>query len=123
MFEISVREDFSAAHRLKGYPGKCERMHGHNWTVEVFVRCERVNEIGVTIDFKEVREALRGVLEELDHKELNEVEPFDKENPSSENIAKYVYGRLSEALNSAKGRVSRVTVRETEDACASYWEE
>jgi 6-pyruvoyltetrahydropterin/6-carboxytetrahydropterin synthase len=123
MFEVSVREDFSAAHRLRNYPGKCEKLHGHNWVVEAFVRCERLNEIGVSIDFRDIKEALDDILAGLDHKDLNDVEPFDKDNPSSENIAKYVYRRLSEVLNTPEIRVSKVSVYETPHACASYWEE
>ena len=123
MFELSVREDFSAAHRLKGYPGKCEKVHGHNWIVEAFVRCQRLNDIGVAIDFRDVKDTLKAVLAELDHSDLNEVQPFDKENPSSENIAKYVYGKLSDALNAPGITVSRVSVYETADVCASYWED
>jgi len=123
MFEVSVREDFSAAHRLRGYPGKCENVHGHNWTVEVFIQSEELDEIGVTIDFAKIKAALREVLAKLDHRDLNEIEPFDKENPSSENIARYVYGELTQTLNSPGIRVSKVSVHETEDASASYWEE
>jgi 6-pyruvoyltetrahydropterin/6-carboxytetrahydropterin synthase len=123
MFEVSIREDFSAAHRLRDYPGKCEKVHGHNWIVEAFVQCEQLDEIGVTIDFREIKDALGAILAELDHRDLNEIEPFDKENPSSENIARYVYGKLSEVLNTPKVRVAKVSVYETPEACASYWEE
>ncbi len=123
MFEVSVREDFSAAHRLKGYPGKCEHLHGHNWTVEVFVRAEKLNAIGVAIDFGEIRAALMAVLAELDHKNLSEIPPFDEENPSSENIARYVYAKLSRALSSGEIKLSKVSVHETPESCASYWEE
>ena len=123
MFEVSVREDFSAAHRLRGYPGKCENVHGHNWVVEAFVRCERLDDTGITVDFKEIKEALRSVLAAFDHKDLNQLEPFDKDNPSSENIARYVYRKLSESLNSPAITVSKVSVCETPDACATYWEE
>ncbi len=123
MFEISVREEFSAAHRLRNYPGKCENVHGHNWIVEAFVRGKAVNDIGVTLDFREIKEALAGVLADLDHKDLNQIAPFDKENPSSENIARYVYSKLSEVLNTQEIRVSKVSVYETPGACASYWED
>jgi len=123
MFEVSVREDFSAAHRLKGYPGECENVHGHNWIVEAFIRSDRLNDIGVTIDFREIKNALKKILADLDHNDLNRIPPFDRENPSSENIARYVYGKLSEALNSPGIKVSKINVYETADACASYWEE
>lgn len=123
MFEVSVRDVFSAAHRLRGYPGECEKVHGHNWQVEVFIRSERLNEIGVAIDFREIREALTAVLGKLDHKDLNAVAPFDKENPSSEQLAKYIHGKMSKALNTPEIRVWKVSVHETLEACASYWEE
>lgn len=123
MFEITVRDDFSAAHRLKDYPGECEKVHGHNWSVEVFVRCDRLNEIGITIDFRQVKQSLRAVLSELDHGDLNQIPPFDRENPSSENIARYVYRKLANALNTSDVRVSKVTVYETPGASASYWED
>ncbi|MDP2899329.1 MAG: 6-carboxytetrahydropterin synthase QueD [bacterium] len=123
MFEITVRDDFSAAHRLKDYPGECENVHGHNWLVEVFVRCERLNEIGITIDFCQVKQSLGAILGELDHKDLNHIPPFDKENPSSENIARYVYHAMRDAVNTSDVRVSKVTVYETPSASASYWED
>ncbi len=123
MFEVSVQQDFSAAHRLRGYPGECEKVHGHNWTVEVFVRSELLNDIGVTLDFREIKESLKQVLAGLDHKDLNQVEPFDRENPSSENIARYIYRKLTKTLNSPGIKVSKVSVHETAEACASYWEE
>ena len=123
MFEVSVRDDFSAAHLLRGFPGKCEKLHGHNWTVEVFVRGETLDDIGVTIDFGEVKAALARVLAEFDHRNLNEIEPFDKENPSSENVARYVYEKLGQTLNSPEVQVSRVCVYETPENRACYWEE
>ncbi|MGC9977398.1 MAG: 6-carboxytetrahydropterin synthase QueD, partial [Syntrophales bacterium] len=91
VFEISVTTEFSAAHALEGYPGDCAQVHGHNWTVEVFVRCRELNAMGIGIDFREVKQAVRESIENLDHSYLNEHPSFTKLNPSSENIAKFLY--------------------------------
>ncbi len=123
MFEVYVRSHFSAAHSLQGYPGDCERVHGHNWVIEVFVQCKELNEIGIGVDFRDVEQAVKNVLEGLDHFHLNELPAFRDVNPSSENIAKFLYTGLSERLNSETAKVSRVKVCETPDAGASYWEE
>lgn len=123
MFEVYVKTHFSAAHSLKGYPGDCARVHGHNWVIEVFVQCKELDEIGIGIDFRDVEQAARDVLEGLDHFHLNELPAFRDVNPSSENIAKFLYTGLSERLNSETAKVSRVKVYETPGAGASYWEE
>ncbi len=120
MFELTVREEFSAAHQLRGYEGACEKLHGHNWKVEVTVRGERLNEIGILLDFKELRKALREVLAELDHRNLNELPAFTRENPSSENLARFIFEKLAARLASYPVKVYRVTVCETDRACASY---
>ena len=122
-FEIYVKEHFSAAHCLWGYPGDCARMHGHNWTVEVYVQCTELNEIGVAVDFRDIRQALREVLAGMDHYNLNELETFKDINPTSENIAKYLYEQLARVLNTQRVRVSKVRVTETPGAGASYWED
>ncbi|RUM88837.1 MAG: 6-carboxytetrahydropterin synthase QueD [Thermodesulfatator sp.] len=121
MFELTVREEFSAAHQLRGYAGACEKLHGHNWRVEIRVQGEKLNHIGILLDFKELREVLREVIAELDHRFLNEHPAFRTQNPSSENLARYIYERLAEKLAGYPVRVSRVTVCETERACATYF--
>jgi len=123
VFEVYVKTHFSAAHSLKGYPGDCARIHGHNWIVEVFVRCKRLDEIGIGIDFRGIKQAVKDVLEGLDHFNLNELQVFKHMNPSSENIAKFLYNELAEKLNSDVVRVSRVKVCETPEAGVFYWEE
>lgn len=120
MFELTVRDEFSAAHQLRGYEGACEKLHGHNWRVEVAVRGERLNEIGILLDFKELKAHLREILSELDHRNLNEHPAFLQKNPSSENLARYIFERLSERLSGRPVRVYRVTVCETERSCASW---
>jgi 6-pyruvoyltetrahydropterin/6-carboxytetrahydropterin synthase len=124
MFEIRVETHFSSAHNLRGYAGDCARSHGHNWIVEAHVASEGLDDIGIGIDFRDVRGALEKVVEALDHRDLNEVSPFDRVNPTSENIAKYIFERLEEEIASVPGRsarVSRVTVSETPGAGASYF--
>ncbi len=120
MFELTVRDEFAAAHFLRNYPGACERPHGHNWKVEVVVRGEKLNEIGVLVDFKDLKKALKEVLSELDHQDLNKHPAFQDQNPSSENIARYIFEKLAESLASFPVKLVRVTVCETERSCASY---
>jgi 6-pyruvoyltetrahydropterin/6-carboxytetrahydropterin synthase len=122
-FEVYIKEYFSAAHSLIGYKGDCARVHGHNWIVEVFVKCKELNKIGIGIDFRDIKESVKDVLQGLDHFNLNELPPFRKANPSSENIAKYLYQELAQKLNSDDVKVSKVKVSETPGAGAFYWEE
>ena len=123
IFEVYVNTHFSAAHSLKGYPGDCARTHGHNWAVEVFVRCKELDEIGIGVDFKDIKKAIKDVLQGLDHFNLNDLPAFEKMNPTSENIARFLYQELGRKLNSNAVEVSRVKVSETPGAGASYWEE
>jgi 6-pyruvoyltetrahydropterin/6-carboxytetrahydropterin synthase len=123
VFEVYVQTHFSAAHSLRGYPGDCARTHGHNWVVEIFVKCRELNAIGIGIDFKDIRKAVREVLSGLDHFNLNELPAFREVNPTSENIAKLLYEELGRKLNSEVIKVSRVKASETPGSGASYWEE
>jgi 6-pyruvoyltetrahydropterin/6-carboxytetrahydropterin synthase len=123
IFEVYIKTHFSAAHRLEGYPGDCARSHGHNWIVEVYVQCQELNEIGIGIDFRDIKQAVKEVLFHLDHFNLNELEPFRKVNPTSENIARYLYLELHKKLSSDSARISKVKVSETPGAGAFYWEE
>jgi 6-pyruvoyltetrahydropterin/6-carboxytetrahydropterin synthase len=123
VFEVYVKTHFSAAHSLTGYEGDCARVHGHNWIIEVFVRCKELNEIGIGIDFRDVKEGVKQVLEGLDHFNLNELPAFKAVNPTSENIARFLHRELAKKFNSNAAKVSRVKVSETPGAGASYWEE
>jgi 6-pyruvoyltetrahydropterin/6-carboxytetrahydropterin synthase len=123
IFEVYIKTHFSAAHKLCGYPGDCARTHGHNWIVEVFVKCHELNEIGIGIDFRDIKEGVKQVLQQLDHFDLNELEAFKAVNPSSENIAKFLHQELSAKLNDGTVKVSKVKVSETPGAGAFYWEE
>ena len=123
MFELDVIREFSSAHCLKGYCGNCSEKHGHNWSVQVFIRSEKLDEIGIAVDFKALKRELDALLGELDHKDLNSIPPFDNLNPTSENIAMYIYKRLSEKLNGNGVKVYRVRVGENASSGASYFED
>jgi 6-pyruvoyltetrahydropterin/6-carboxytetrahydropterin synthase len=122
MFELTVETTFSAAHQLKGYTGKCERLHGHNWKVQVHVIAERLNEIDIAIDFQELKRLTNEVVSTLDHSMLNEIFPFTEKNPSSENIAKWIYDSLRKKINDENIHLSAVTVWESETSSATYYE-
>jgi 6-pyruvoyltetrahydropterin/6-carboxytetrahydropterin synthase len=122
MFELMVETTFSAAHQLKGYMGKCEHLHGHNWKVQAHVIAERLNEIDIALDFNEIRKITNEVIAPLDHSFLNEIFPFTEKNPSSENIAKWIYDSLMKKIDNENVRVSAVTVWESETSSATYYE-
>lgn len=115
MFEIEVFSNFSAAHKLRGYKGKCENIHGHNWRVGAAISSDKLNKLGIVTDFKDVKKQLRDVLKKLDHKDLNSLAHFKKVNPTSENLAKFIYDELKKRLP-----VSSVSVQETDDSKAIY---
>jgi len=124
MFRLKVQDHFSSAHYLRNYQGACENLHGHNWKVELVVEGETLNEIEILLDFKDLKGLLKEVLSELDHRLINELPYFQKRNPSSENLARFIFERVKEKLNSYPGvRVREVTVFETEKASATYLEE
>ena len=118
MFEIEVYSNFSSAHRLREYKGKCENIHGHNWKVAAALSSDRLDKIGIVLDFKVVKRALREVLTRLDHKNLNSLSYFRKINPTSENIAKFIFGELKRK----RLPVSSVSVWEADDSKATYRE-
>ncbi|MEN8168891.1 MAG: 6-carboxytetrahydropterin synthase QueD [Pseudomonadota bacterium] len=122
-YTLKVVSDFAAAHSLRNYPGDCNRLHGHNWKVEVEVQAGTLDELGMAIDFKTVKQATRKVTDELDHSFLNEIPPFDSINPTAENLAAYIYRRLGEEINEPRVQVHAVTIWETERACVRYTEE
>ena len=122
-YSLKVVSDFASAHTLRNYPGACSRMHGHNWKVEAEVEASQLDETGMAVDFKVIRQAVKKLTDRLDHYYLNEIPPFDKINPTAENIAAYLYRGLSEALmNDEHIRVQAITLWETERACVRYSE-
>ncbi len=121
MFELKIITQFAAAHRLENFYGKCEALHGHNWKVEVFLSGEQLDEAGLLVDFGVIKARTNALLEEIDHKYLNELEAFREQNPSSENLARYLFERLSADPIREGVRVSRVSVWESDTSCASYY--
>lgn len=120
MYEVMVEGSFSAAHNLRGYRKKCEKLHGHNWKVRVGIRGEKLDKYGMLIDFRDVRDYLEKIMEKLDHKYLNEISPFKVTNPTSENIARFIYNDLKFHLKGSQYRVSKVTVWESDTTSATY---
>ncbi|MEW6111769.1 MAG: 6-carboxytetrahydropterin synthase QueD [Thermodesulfobacteriota bacterium] len=122
-FEISIQTHFSAAHHLRGYAGDCQKPHGHNWTVEVYLICDRLNEIGIGIDFLDIEKAAKSILHELDHNDLNTLPQFQSQNPTSENVARYLYHELTNKLNVQGVRITKVRVSENPNCAVVYWED
>lgn len=125
MYEVTVEDSFAAGHYLRNYRGKCENPHGHNYKVRVTLRGKELDRAGLLVDFKDLKEVMKQVIDYLDHQMLNEIEPFIRLNPSAENIAKYFYDQASARLKSVTdGRVGvkDVTIWETDTTTACYSE-
>jgi len=125
MYEVTVEDSFAAGHYLRNYKGKCENPHGHNYKVRVTLRGAALDQAGLLLDFKDLKEVMKHVIDRLDHQMLNEIEPFTALNPSAENLAKYFYDQASARLNSlTSGRVAvkDVIIWETDSTTARYSE-
>ena len=121
MFEISVEETFAAGHSLRNYHGKCEKVHGHNYKVQVTLEGETLNEAGLLVDFVDLKRLLHAAVDRLDHEFLNDIPPFDLLNPSAENMAKYFHEEVSKGLASEGGvRIACVRLWETDTSTATY---
>jgi 6-pyruvoyltetrahydropterin/6-carboxytetrahydropterin synthase len=118
MFELMVEDSFDAAHALRGYEGPCENLHGHTWKVQVFLGGEQLDKLGLLEDFKVIKMHLHEVLSEYDHKLLNDIKPFDIENPSSENLARVIFKKMHKKSKA----LSKIVVWESHTAYAAYWE-
>lgn len=119
MYSLKVESNFSSAHNLRAYKGKCESLHGHNWRIEAIAESEKLDKVGMVMDFKLIRNELNKILDKFDHKYLNKIKPFDKINPTSENIARFIYETLKVKLMSLKS----ITVWENPVSCATYYEQ
>jgi 6-pyruvoyltetrahydropterin/6-carboxytetrahydropterin synthase len=117
-YNVSVVRGFSAAHALRGYKGKCEKLHGHNWKIKAVVSGKKLNKTGMLLDFTDLRAMIDSAAASLDHAYLNETKPFDKTNPTAENIAAYIHGRLSKALPAGL-KVKEVEVWESDNSSAT----
>ncbi len=125
MYEITVDAGFSSGHYLRNYHGKCENPHGHNYKVRVTLRGRELDHSGLLLDFKQLKGVLRPVVEYLDHKMINELEPFDVVNPSAENLAKYFFDETNKHLGAMTGgrvAVKDCTIFETDTSAATYYE-
>jgi len=120
---LKVVTEFASAHTLRDYPGACSRMHGHNWKVELEAVARALDDVGMGIDFKQMKAAANEVGDRLDHRYLNDLEPFTEINPTAENIAAYMYREIATLINSDTIRVKAVTLWETDRACVRYSEE
>ncbi len=118
-YEISTEVTFSAAHYIKGYPGDCSKLHGHNWAVRAFVRCEKRNPSGITCDFRKLKGILEEVVFPLDHSVLNDVEGFEDLNPTAETIAEWIYERMRMKLE-PELKLARIEVWESSKNFAAY---
>ena len=119
MYRITVEDNFSSAHRLREYEGKCSSLHGHNWKVQLTVRSDKLDERGITLDFGKLKKFLASLLSRFDHTDLNQVEPFDRINPTAENIARTVFDLAAKELPEPV-EVDRVVVWESEKNRVEY---
>ena len=122
MYEVTVKTGFSAAHQLRYYDGKYENLHGHNWIAIVTVETKELDKIGLGVDFVVLKKNVADILSRLDYKNINEVPPFDLENPSAENISRWLFGELATLMNSDNARLKRVEIKEFDDCGAAYFE-
>lgn len=122
MYTLKVEGAFEAAHRVVNYPGKCDRLHGHNWKVEAIVRGMELDELGMLVDFKAIKNALKGVLERFDHRFLNELEPFSAGiNPTAENLARIIFDELATSPVFVRdSHLAAITVYETPASSVTY---
>src|SRR5947209_4179422 len=120
-FEVMIERNFSSAHQLRGYKGKCENLHGHNYKIEIYARGQELNNIGLLVDFVELKEAADEIVQYLDHKNINELPPFDRElNPSAENLARYILERVARRVTDERVQVYKVRCFETPTSVATY---
>lgn len=123
MFELSFETHFAAAHKIIGYPGECAELHGHNWKVRIYVNCNELNNLGIAMDFKQLNKLVEDVVHQFDHCSLNELECFNHQNPTAENLAVLIFNKLKERLNNHRLKVSRVQIWESDRYSVSYSEE
>jgi 6-pyruvoyltetrahydropterin/6-carboxytetrahydropterin synthase len=120
-FEVMIERNFSSAHQLRGYRGKCENLHGHNYKIEIYARGSELNNIGLLVDFVELKEAADDLVSYLDHKNLNELEPFvTEQNPSAENVARFILKRLAARIDDNRVQIYKVRCFETPTSVATY---
>ncbi|MBV8673986.1 MAG: 6-carboxytetrahydropterin synthase QueD [Acidobacteriaceae bacterium] len=125
MYEVTVERGFSSGHYLRNYKGKCENPHGHNYKVRITLRGEKLDPAGLLLDFKDLKQVMRPVIERIDHQMLNEITPFDEINPSAENLARFFFDETNKQLREMTGgrvQVKDCTIYETDTTTATYYE-
>lgn len=120
MFTLGIKDSFAAAHKIVGYKGKCEELHGHNFLVEVFISGEKLGDDGLLVDFKILKDYLKDVLDGLDHKYINEISYFAERASSAEYIAMYIYGEIEKRIHEKEVLLKEVRVWESDKAWAAY---
>lgn len=122
MYTLTVVTDFSASHIIPGHPGKCARLHGHNWKVEISVQATVLDSLGMAVDFADVKSQAKTIIDEVDHRHLNDIPPFDTISPTAENVSAWLYKRLGKVINTEHVTVSAVTLWETDRSRVQYSE-
>jgi len=120
MYQITIETHFSSAHRLRNYNGECERLHGHNWKVQISVASDVLNDLGMVMDFKDIKSNVKPLIGKLDHQYLNDIPPFTEINPTTENISKYLFDEFSKLINTDQIKVTKVEIWESTTSSASY---
>ena len=120
LFEVMIERNFSSAHQLRGYKGKCENLHGHNYRIEIFARGNELDNLGLLVDFVELKAAADEVVQYLDHRNINELEPFVELQPSAENLAKYILERIAGKVDDGRVQIYKVRCFETPTSVATY---
>ena len=121
LFEVMIERNFSSAHQLRGYKGKCENLHGHNYKIEIYARGRELDNIGLLVDFVELKQAADDVVQYLDHRNINELPPFDVDlNPSAENLARYILERVGARVSDPRVQIYKVRCFETPTSVATY---
>lgn len=123
LFTLKVMLEFSAAHALRGYVGDCARVHGHNWKVEAEIKARGLNDIGIALDFKDMRKAMKEIIDTLDHQFLNELPPFDRLNPTAENLAMWFFTQMKPIVQAEQQHLAAVRIWETDRCSVRYSED
>lgn len=122
IYTLAVTVEFSASHIIPGHPGKCQRLHGHNWKAEIHVKAHRLNEIGVAVDFQDIKRAAAEPIETLDHYHLNDLPAFQGVSPTAENVAAWLYREIGQRINTSTVSLTAVTLWETDRSRVEYRE-
>ncbi len=121
MYSNVIKQSFSSAHKIEGHSGKCAFLHGHNWVAEIVASCEELNDLGMGVDFADMKAVAKPVIDELDHCYLNELPYFQSHPPTAENVAKYIYDVLEQSFREKNVTIEEVVIWETEGCGVRYW--